>query len=193
MDFALAIRAVDAVIERPGHVYNPLFLHGPGGSGKTHLANAIAQALRAQGRARAVACLSAGTFVDEYVVAIQEGGVERWRHRYRNADVLILDDVHAFEAKERTQDELLHLFEHLLDRQAQVVLTSTRAPHDMRGLADQLRSRFESGLVVSLPVRSRQQVAAPRAVGALDRFFEDREKCMWHWSDLGDRLIEEFR
>lgn len=191
----LAVRAVDAVIEQPGTVYNPLFLHGPTGSGKTHLAHAIGNAVRERWPDKAVACLSGRLFVEEYIAAMQEGGVERWRLRYRHADVFILDDSHVLEGKERTQDELFHLFNLLVGRGAQVVLTGTRAPKEMLGLADRLRSRFEGGLVVLLPARERLRLEqlAGRTPGEPDAFFADREKTMWHWPELGGRLIEEYR
>lgn len=191
----LAVRAIDAVIEEPGKRYNPLFVHGAAGSGKTHLAHAIGNAMRAQWGGMAVACLSAKVFVEEYIAAMQEGGVERWRLRYRAADVLILDDVQHLEGKERTQEELFHLFNHLVGRGSQVVLTSHRAPREMLGLADRLRSRFEGGLVVTLPPRERARLEqlVTRAPGEPDRFFEDREKTMWTWPDLAGRLIEEYR
>lgn len=191
----LAVSSVDAVIDAPGGGYNPLFLFGPAGSGKTHLAHAIGNAVRERWPGKAVACLSARQFVEEYIAAMQEDGVERWRFRYRHADVFILDDLQALEGKERTQDELFHLFNLLVGRGAQVVLTSTRAPREMMGLADRLRSRFEGGLVVMLPARERRRLEqlAARAPGDRDRFFDDHEKTMWRWPDLGGRLIEEYR
>jgi len=191
----LAVNAVDAVIEAPGRGYNPLFLFGPAGSGKTHLAHAIGNAVKERWPGKPVACLSARLFVEEYIAAMQEGGVERWRLRYRHADVFLLDDIQALEGKERTQDELFHLFNLLVDRGAQVVLTSTRAPKEMLGLADRLRSRFEGGLVVMLPPRERLRLEqlAGRVPGERDRFFDDHEKTMWQWPELGGRLIEEYR
>lgn len=146
----LALKAADAIIEQPGQRYNPLFIHGPSGTGKTHLAHAMALGALAARPRQAVACLAAGTFVEEFVAAMQEGGVERWRARYRAAEVFILDDVQQLADKERTQEELFHLFNVLHDRGAQIVLTSDRAPREVRGLADRLRSRFEGGLVVAL-------------------------------------------
>jgi len=191
----LAVSAVDALIEAPGGGYNPLFLYGPTGSGKTHLAHAIGNAVKERWPGKAVACLSARLFVEEYIAAMQEGGVERWRLRYRHADLFILDDIQALEGKERTQDELFHLFNLLLGRGAQVVLTSTRAPKEMLGLADRLRSRFEGGLVVMLPARERLRLEqlAGRVPGERDPFFDDHEKTMWQWPELGGRLIEEYR
>jgi chromosomal replication initiation ATPase DnaA len=194
-DNQLAVRALEAVVEQPGQGYNPLLLHGPAGSGKTHFAHAIGNAVKDRWPRLAVACVSAKLFVEEYIAAMQEGGVERWRLRYRHADLFILDDLQWLEGKERTQEELFHLFNHLVGRSAQVVLTSTRAPKEMMGLADRLRSRFEGGLVVALPARERQRLEqlAGRTPGEPDRFFEDHEKTMWHWPDLGGRLIEEYR
>jgi chromosomal replication initiation ATPase DnaA len=146
----LALKAADAVIEQAGARFNPLFIHGGTGTGKSHLAHAIAAAIRSARPRTAVACLAASTFVEEFVAAMQEGGVERWRARYRAAEVFVLDDVQQLADKERTQEELFHLFNVLHERGAQLVLTSDRAPRDVRGLADRLRSRFEGGLVVAL-------------------------------------------
>lgn len=151
----LALKAADAVIEHPGQRYNPLYVHGPSGTGKTHLAHAIAGALRNMRPRMAIACVSSTTFVEELIAAMQEGGVERWRARYRAAEVLVLDDVHQLADKERTQEELFHLFNVLHDRGAQIVLTSDRAPRELRGVADRLRSRFEGGLVVALQAPDR--------------------------------------
>lgn len=151
----LALRAADAVIEHPGRRYNPLFIHGSSGTGKTHLAHAIALSLRAARSRSAVACLSASTFVEELVAAMQDGEVERWRARYRAADVLVLDDVQLLADKDRSQEELFHLFNTLHDRGAQIVITSDRTPRELRGLADRLRSRFEGGLVVTLQTPDR--------------------------------------
>lgn len=188
----LAVKAIDSVIDHPGTRYNPLFICGPAGSGKSHLAHALGNAMRARA---AVACLPASAFVDELIAAMQEGGMERWRLRFRAADLFILDDVEVLAGKERTQEELFHLFNHLYERGAQIVLTSSYAPRELPELADRLRSRFEGGLVVALQSRERHRVEqlVERTPGELDRFFEDREKTMWHWPDLGGRVIEEYR
>ncbi len=191
----LAIAAFDEVIAAPGVRYNPLLLQGPAGSGKTHLAHALGNAMREAYPGKKVACLSASAFVDELIAAMQEGGVERWRIRFRHADVFILDDVQHLAEKERTQEELFHLFNHLYERGCQIVLTSDRPTRDVQGLVDRLRSRFEGGLAVTLPTRARQRLerfTAP-APGDVDAFFTDREKMVWRWPDVGGRLIEEYR
>lgn len=147
----LAVRAADAVIEDPGKRYNPLFIHGPSGVGKTHLANAIGnEIINVSGGAAVVACVSAQQFMDELIAALQEGSVDRWRTRYRGADALVLDDVQFVAGKERTQEELFHVFNALHNEGKQLVFASDRPPSQLDGLEDRLRSRFEGGLVVEV-------------------------------------------
>lgn len=212
----LALRAFDEIVEAPGARYNPLLVHGPARTGKTHLVHALANALKSARPGASVACLSITTFMQELVAAMQEGGVERWRARYRHADLLVLDDVQLLVDKERTQDELFHLFNHLVARGSQIVLTSDRPPRELIGLADRLRSRFEGGLVVTLQaapelgggersastwLEATGQVSAAAGVlgaphiepGHLDEALLDREKVIWDWPDLGGRLVEELR
>ena len=145
----LAVRAADAVASEPGARYNPLVIHGPSGVGKSHLVNAIGNALLATGAAR-VACVGAQVFIDELIAALQDGTVARWRARYRSVDALIIDDVHFLVGKERTQDELFHLFNELHGQGRQIVVTSAVPLKELTGLEDRLRSRFEGGLVVSI-------------------------------------------
>jgi chromosomal replication initiation ATPase DnaA len=147
----LAVRAADAVAAEPGRRFNPLFLHGPSGVGKTHLLNALGVLLQgAGGGGRLVACLSAASFVDELVAALQAGTVERWRARYRAVDALLLDDVQFVAGKERTQEELFHIFNQLAGEGKQLVFASDRSPRELEELADRLRTRFEGGLVAAL-------------------------------------------
>ena len=147
----LAVNAADAVVAEPGTRYNPLFVHGPSGTGKTHLVNAIGNELiDASGGALTVSCVGAQTFVDELIAALQDGTVERWRTRYRSTDALIIDDVHFVAGKERTQDELFHVFNALHDAGKQIILTSDRPPKELGELEARLRSRFAGGLVVEV-------------------------------------------
>jgi chromosomal replication initiator protein len=152
----LAVRAADAVIEEPGKRYNPLFVHGPSGVGKTHLINAIGnEIINASGGASIVACVSAQQFMDELIAALQDGSVDRWRSRYRSADVLVIDDVQFVAGKERTQEELFHVFNALHSEAKQLVFASDRTPRQLDGLEDRLRSRFEGGLVVEMQAPDR--------------------------------------
>jgi len=152
----LAVRAADAVIEDPGKRYNPLFIHGPSGVGKTHLVNAIGnEIINASGGAAVVACVSAQQFMDELIAAMQDGTVDRWRTRYRGADALVVDDVQFVVGKERTQEELFHVFNTLYSEGKQLVFASDRQPRLLDGLEERLRSRFEGGLVVEMQVPDR--------------------------------------
>ena len=152
----LAVRAADAVIEDPGKKYNPLFIYGPSGVGKTHLVNAVGnEIINQSGDAAVVACVSAQQFMDELIVALQEGTVDRWRNRYRSADALVIDDVQFVAGKERTQEELFHVFNTLHGEGKQLVFASDRPPRQLDGLEERLRSRFEGGLVVEMQVPDR--------------------------------------
>ena len=152
----LATKAADAVIAEPGRRYNPLFIHGPSGVGKTHLVNAIGnEMVHATGGASVVACVSAQAFMDELIAALQDGSVDRWRSRYRGADALVIDDVQFVAGKERTQDELFHVFNALHKEGKQLVFASDRPPRQLDGLEDRLRSRFEGGLVVEMQAPDR--------------------------------------
>ena len=152
----LATKAADAVIAEPGKRYNPLFIHGPSGVGKTHLVNAIGnEMIQATGGASVVACVSAQAFMDELIAALQDGSVDRWRARYRGADALVIDDVQFVAGKERTQEELFHVFNTLHKEGKQLVFASDRPPRQLDGLEDRLRSRFEGGLVVEMQAPDR--------------------------------------
>ncbi|HEU4787181.1 MAG TPA: DnaA/Hda family protein, partial [Gemmatimonadaceae bacterium] len=146
----LAVRAADAIVSVPGTRYNPLFIHGPSGVGKTHLVNAIGNGLVTSAAISPVACVPAQMFVDELIAALQEGTVDRWRSRYRGVGALLLDDVQFVAGKERTQEELFHVFNALYADGKQLVFASDRPPRDLSGLEDRLRSRFEGGLVVPM-------------------------------------------
>ena len=146
----LAVRAADAIVSVPGTRYNPLFIHGPSGVGKTHLLNAIGNGLVSSAGLGPVACVPAQLFVDELISALQEGTVDRWRSRYRATAALLLDDVQFVAGKERTQEELFHVFNALYADGKQLVFASDRPPRELSGLEDRLRSRFEGGLVVPM-------------------------------------------
>ncbi len=167
----LAVRAADAVVAVPATRYNPLFLHGPSGVGKTHLLNAIGHGLtEGHEAARGVACVPAQLFVDELIAALQEGTVDHWRARYRAASALLIDDVQFLAGKERTQEELFHVFNALHAQGKQIVLASDRAPRELSGLEERLRSRFEGGLVVAMqspdrPLRERLYARFLKSLG----------------------------
>ncbi len=155
----MALRAARAVVESPGTQYVPLVITGASGSGRTHLLHAIGNGLMAAG-IQTVACVSAATFAEQLITALREGAVEKWRARYRNAGALLLDDIEAVAGKERTQDELFHLFNALQSAGRQVVLTSSVPPNQLATLEDRLRTRFAQGLIVELGGPDESQRAA---------------------------------
>ena len=167
----LAVKACDAVIDDPGNRYNPLFMHGPSGVGKTHLLNALGnELLISSGGAMTIATVSAQLFMDELIAALQDGTVERWRARYRAVSALLIDDVQFVAGKERTQEELFHVFNALYAEGKQLVFASDRPPKELGELEDRLRSRFEGGLVVEMqsPDRELREKLYARFLSAAD-------------------------
>jgi chromosomal replication initiation ATPase DnaA len=151
----MAVRAADAVVAEPGRRYNPLFIAGPSGTGKTHLLNAIGNELARGNATPRVACVGAQLFIDELIAALQDGQIERFRARYRAADALLIDDVQFVAGKERTQEELFHVFNHFHSAGKQLVFVSDVPPKAIEGLEERLRSRFEGGLVAELEAPDR--------------------------------------
>jgi chromosomal replication initiator protein len=261
-----AVRAARTVCAEPGRRFNPLFLTGASGTGKSHLLHAIGNGLLAARPGWTVACLSAQAFTEELVTALDAGRVEWWRRRYRRADVLLLDDVQLLAGRDRTQDELFNLFNAFADQEKQLAFTADSPPGQLAGIAPRLTTRFEGGLVAELAAPDRPMRAemtrrllaagsvsadddvvqylaarpadsaravqglvnralarmdpssealtlpiarlavegrAPRPSQAqaisslipsgLDATMSSREKVVWDWPNVGERLIEELR
>jgi chromosomal replication initiator protein len=146
----MAHAAALAVAELPGEAYNPLFLHGPPGLGKTHLLGAIADYLRRRRPELTVHYTTTERFTTEFVTALRKDGPELFKRRYRKLDALLIDDVQALEGKEQTQEEFVHTFNALHAAGKQIVLSSDRPPEAIARLADRLRDRFEWGLRVAI-------------------------------------------
>ncbi len=146
----LAHAASIAVSERPAQNYNPFFLYGGVGLGKTHLMHAIGQhALEINSRAKIVYNTSE-TFVNEFVTALQLGTINEFRNKYRKVDILLIDDIQFIAGKEGTQEEFFHTFNALHTEHKQIVITSDRPPKDIQHLEDRLRSRFSGGLIIDI-------------------------------------------
>jgi chromosomal replication initiator protein len=146
----LAHAAALTVAEMPAQAYNPLFICGPPGVGKTHLLSSIAILLLAHNPSLTVRCTTGEAFTNEFIGALGGGGTDTFKLRFRDVDVLLVDDVQFLERKAKTEEEFFHTFNALHDSGRQVVLTSDRPPHDLQALEDRLRERFEAGLVADI-------------------------------------------
>ncbi|TLD70711.1 chromosomal replication initiator protein DnaA [Phragmitibacter flavus] len=139
-----------AVAEKPGKTYNPLFLHGPVGLGKTHLMQAIGQEILRTKSRKVVRYVTSESFTNEYIDALRHGSVTDFRKKYRKVDVLLIDDIQFFAGKGSTQEEFFHTFNDLFNNFKQIVLTSDRAPSEIRNLESRLVSRFEWGMATQI-------------------------------------------
>jgi len=140
-----------AVVEKPlGEGYNPLFIYGNSGIGKTHLMNAIGNALLKRNPDLKVLYLTCETFMNEMITAIQNKTTDFFHKKYRNIDCLIIDDIQFLQNKESTQEEFFHTFNALKEASKQIIITSDRRPQDLNGLEDRLISRFASGLTADI-------------------------------------------
>ncbi|MBE5731637.1 MAG: chromosomal replication initiator protein DnaA [Clostridiales bacterium] len=151
----LAYAAARAVAEEPGQHYNPLFIYGGVGLGKTHIMQAIGNAIRKQKPNLKVLYIPSEKFVNEYVMSVRKGGNssdfgKQFREKYRNLDVLMMDDIQFVSKKPETQNELFHTFNDLTQAGKQIIFASDRAPSEIPDLEDRLRSRFEWGLIADI-------------------------------------------
>ena len=150
-EFAYA--ACTAVAKNSGTTYNPLFIHGPSGLGKTHLLSAISHEIAKNDPSKNIIYVTGEIFANELIEAIKKGDTSEFHRKYRSADVLLVDDIHFIAGKESTQEEFFHTFNELHKVNKQIVLTSDRPPKDIKTLEDRIRTRFEWGLIadISLP------------------------------------------
>ncbi len=146
----LAHAAALTVAEMPAQAYNPLFICGPPGVGKTHLLSSIANLLMTHNPELTVRATTGEAFTNEFLGALGDRSTESFKSRFRDIDVLLVDDVQFLERKTRTEEEFFHTFNALHDGGRQVVLTSDRPPHDLQALEDRLRERFEAGLIADI-------------------------------------------
>ncbi|MEY3725953.1 MAG: hypothetical protein RI971_530 [Chloroflexota bacterium] len=146
----LAHAASQSVSERPGGAYNPLFLYGGTGLGKTHLLHAIGNAVMERSPKRRVLYITGEAFTNEFILGIQQGAADAFRSRFRKIDVLLIDDIQFIADKERTQEEFFHTFNTLHSAGKQIVITSDRTPKEISLLEERLRSRFEWGLIADI-------------------------------------------
>ena len=145
-----AFSAAEAVAEERSKVYNPLFLYGQSGLGKTHLLYAIANRIQRRHPDYNIVYLTGEQFTNEFIEAVRSGKNFEFRDKYRNADLFLMDDIQFIAGKDQTQEEFFHTFNSLYDNHGQIVLTSDRVPSDMLRLEERLRTRFEWGLMVDI-------------------------------------------
>ncbi|MCA9310703.1 MAG: chromosomal replication initiator protein DnaA, partial [Phycisphaerales bacterium] len=146
----LAHAAAVAVSDNPGRVYNPLFVHGGVGLGKTHLLQAICLKILTERPGTLIHYVSCDAFMTQFIDAVQAGQLNDFRHRFRDVDLLVIDDIHFLAKRDRTQEEFFHNFNSLYQSNRQIVLSSDAAPHEIPDLEARLVSRFQSGLVVEV-------------------------------------------
>jgi chromosomal replication initiator protein len=145
-----AYAAAVGVSEAPGRSYNPFFLHGSVGLGKTHLLQSLCGALLARAADTRILYLSCETFVNHFIAALENADLHKFRNKYRNVDVLVVDDIHLLANKERTQEEFFHTFNTLYNAGKQIVLSSDSPPKEIPTLQERLVSRFKWGLVTEI-------------------------------------------
>lgn len=146
----LAYASSMAVAKHPAETYNPLFIYGKSGLGKTHLLNAIGNYVKQIDPKKKVYYVSTEKFLNDYIHAIQENKTTEFRHKYRQLDLLLLDDVHFLKEKEGTQEEIFHTFNALYESNSQIVITADRLPHEIPKLQQRLVTRFQMGLIVDI-------------------------------------------
>lgn len=183
--------ACKAVAAQPGHHYNPLFLYGGVGLGKTHLANAIGHAtIEAKPDAR-VAYLSAEAFMTQLITALRKDRMDDFKSTFRKIDVLIVDDVQFLANRERTQEEFFHTFNALHEGHRQIILTSDTIPKDIPGLEERLRNRFEWGLIADLqPPDMETRVAILEKKAEIDGLDLPRDVAMYLASKIDSNVRE---
>ena len=142
--------AAIAVANKPAEAYNPLFIYGPSGLGKTHLLYAIAGEISFRNPDFNIVYIKGDQFTNEMIQALQEGRNTEFRNKYRNADLFLVDDIQFIAGKEATQEEFFHTFNNLYENRKQIVLTSDRPPSDMLRLEDRLKTRFEWGVIADI-------------------------------------------
>lgn len=175
----LAHAASQTIVKGPGSTYNPLFVYGETGRGKTHLIQAIGNKIKIQYPNKKVFYLTSERFGNELLIALQEGKAQQFKDKYRKYDVLIMDDVQFFSRKEKFQEEFFHLFNLYMDSGRQLIFSSDKHPNVIQGLEDRLRGRFNAGMVLDIPEPDQES-----------RAYIVRAKCGVYSITLSNEVVE---
>ena len=188
----VAYEAARAIVSAPGQRYNPLFVYGGTGLGKTHLLTATFEAVRDPGSTPRVLYLTAEAFVNELIAALKRHQMERFRQRFRHIGTLIIDDIQFLGDKKRSQEEFTHTFNALHDGRKQIVIASDRAPHELPGFEEALRSRFTCGLLADIkpPDAALRLALVGRKAGDAGLTLDDEVTAYLaeHWCSNGRQL-----
>lgn len=183
--------AAMAVAESPGKIYNPFFMYGGVGLGKTHLMHAIGNRVLHNHPDMRVLYVSSEQFTNEIIRSIQEGTAEKFRQKYRNIDVLLVDDIQFLSGKTSTQEEFFHTFNTLHDAQKQIILSSDRPPREVERLEDRLRSRFEWGLITDIQAPDLEtRIAILKNKAQLDHFSVPNDVMVYIASRIDSNIRE---
>ncbi len=167
----LAHAAAQVITEKPGIVYNPLFVYGSTGHGKTHLIQSVGNYIKKINQNKKIFYVTSERFAVDYLNAVQEGKANTFKEKYRQYDVLIMDDIQFLSDKEKTQEELFHLFNALYDNNKQIIFSSDKHPNYIPGLEDRLKSRFNAGMIVDIPEPDHEsRIAILKAKAAQNNF-----------------------
>jgi chromosomal replication initiator protein len=171
----LAYAAAQAVIKNLGITYNPFFIYGSTGHGKTHLIQAMGNAVKAIDPSKKIYYFNSEKFVNDYVASVQANKVSQFKEKYRKYDMLIMDDVQFLSGKEKTQEELFHLFNIMKDSNKHIVFSCDKHPNFVTGLEDRLKSRFAAGMVIDIPAPDHEsRVAIIKAkCNSINLFIDD--------------------
>ncbi|MDD5358641.1 MAG: chromosomal replication initiator protein DnaA [Sulfurovaceae bacterium] len=184
-----AYTAAKSVSEKPGQLYNPLFLYGGVGLGKTHLLQAIGNAQIAQGKNVVYTTLE--TFMNTFTSHIRNQTMDRFREKFRECDLLLIDDIQFISRKEQTQEEFFHTFNELYNAKKQIVLTADRPPNKIAGLVDRLKTRFEWGLMADIqPPELETKIEIIKKKCQLDKIYLTSDVINFIATNMGDNIRE---
>jgi len=184
-----AFLSAKAVSEQPGKIYNPLFIYGPTGLGKTHLLQSVGNFCLNGGKM--VICVTSEQFITDFTYNLNNHSMERFREKYRNCDVLLIDDVQFLGKTDKIQEEFFHTFNELHAKNGQIVMTSDRQPKLLKGFEDRLRTRFEWGIIADItPPELDTKIAIIKKKCEFDKIYLDKDVINYIATNMGDNIRE---